>query len=238
MPMSGTHRRSHQIRYITPMIIWVAVLESVPSIEGENTRLHTKIGFAFFRGIQIAQRRNDCRERMTSKDNIIYYTITAVVFVGIVMCSLLFHTDGQLSMGDATNKEKQLVIDKINAFAPIINAITVLLSFGFVIWTTCFRKTRRNRIDELKVEVLEVVSTVKGHEDWIAAMGLSEIQGDAGIVNVKDLSNLLRSKYQKKKWYELLPVVLTELRNEGYHEPLGLSPMTKISTQPHKIIVR
>lgn len=154
------------------------------------------------------------------------------------MCSFLFHTNGQPSMGDATNEEKQLVIDKINAFAPIINAITVLLSFGFVIWTTCFRKTRRNRIDELKVEVLEVVSTVKGHEDWIAAMDLSEIQGDVGIVNVKDLSNLLRRKYQKKKWYELLPVVLTELRNEGYHEPLGLSPMTKISTQPHKIIVR
>ena len=154
------------------------------------------------------------------------------------MCSLLFYNSEQISNNSNANEREQTMIDKINAFAPIINAITVLLSFGFVIWTTCFRKTRRNRIDELKVEVLETVSTVKGHKDWVAAMNLSEIQGEAGIVNVKDLSNLLRRKYQKKKWYELLPVVLTELRNEGYHEPLGLSPMTKISTQPHKIIVR
>ena len=126
----------------------------------------------------------------------------------------------------------------LSAVSAVVNTFAVLVSLGLVIWTSFFRKTRRDRIDELKVEVLEVVSTVKGHKDWVAAMNLSEIQGEAGIVNVKDLSNLLRRTYQKKKWYELLPVVLTELRNEGYHEPLGLSPMTKISTQPHKIIVR
>ena len=126
----------------------------------------------------------------------------------------------------------------LSAVSAVVNTFAVLVSLGLVIWTSFFRKTRRDRIDELKVEVLEVVSTVKGHEDWVAAMNLSEIQGEAGIVKVKDLSNLLRRKYQKKKWYELLPVVLTELRNEGYHEPLGLSPMTKISTQPHEIIVK
>ena len=38
---------------------------------------------------------------MTSKENIIYYTITAVVFVGIVVCSLLFHKAGQLTNGDS-----------------------------------------------------------------------------------------------------------------------------------------
>ena len=32
------------------------------------------------------------------------------------------------------------MIAKINEFAPIINAITVLASLGFVIWTSCFRK--------------------------------------------------------------------------------------------------
>ena len=32
---------------------------------------------------------------MTSRDNIIYYTITAVIFVGIVVCFLLFHNAGQ-----------------------------------------------------------------------------------------------------------------------------------------------
>ena len=38
---------------------------------------------------------------MTSKGNIIYYTITTVVFVGIVVCSLLFHNPGQLTNGDS-----------------------------------------------------------------------------------------------------------------------------------------
>ena len=98
---------------------------------------------------------------------------------------------------------EQTMIDKINAFAPIINAITVLLSFGFVIWTTCFRKTRRDKIDELKLEVLKKVSNVKGHEDWIKAMDLSELQGREGIVIIKDLLKLLPKNYRKKKWYEL-----------------------------------
>ena len=124
------------------------------------------------------------------------------------------------------------MIARINEFAPIIEALSVFGSFFFVIWVTCFRKTRRDRIDELRIGVLEVVSTVKGHKEWVAAMDLSEIQGEAGIVNVKDLSNLLRRKYQKKKWYELLPVVLTELRNEGYHELLGVSATPMIIDRP------
>ena len=124
------------------------------------------------------------------------------------------------------------MIAKINAFAPIINALTVLFSFGFVIWTTCFRKTRRDKIDELKVEMLAVVSTVKGHEDWVKAMNVSENQG-----NVRYLSNLLGETYRKKKWYNLLPVALAELRNEGYHELLGVSATTKLFNQPMKIHV-
>ena len=121
------------------------------------------------------------------------------------------------------------MIDKINAFAPIINAITVLLSFGFVIWTTCFRKTRRNRIDELKVEVLEAVSTEKGHEDWVRTKGLSTA--------AENLSKVLGRKYHSKKWYDLLSVALVELRNEGYHELLGVSAATKRINQPMEIVV-
>ena len=124
---------------------------------------------------------------------------------------------------------EQTMIDKINAFAPIINAITVLLSFGFVIWTTCFRKTRRNRIDELKVEVLETVSTVKGHEDWVRTKELSTA--------AEDLSKMLGRKYHSKKWYDLLPVALVELRNEGYHDLLGVSATTKRINQPMEIFV-
>lgn len=127
---------------------------------------------------------------------------------------------------------EQSMIEKINEFAPIINALTVFFSFVFVIWTTCFRKTRRDRVDELKFELLRVVSTVKGREDWMKAIELYKIQGDADGINVKDLSNLLRSKYQKKKWYELLPLALTELRNEGYHEPLGMPPTPLMIDRP------
>ena len=130
---------------------------------------------------------------------------------------------------------EQSMIEKINDFSPIINALTVFLSFVFVIWATCFRQTRRDRIDELKVEVLGAVSTVKGREDWVEVVELSKIQGDVGGIPVKELSNLLRSKYQKKKWYDLLPIALTELRNEGYHEPLGLSATVKEINQPVRI---
>ena len=161
---------------------------------------------------------------MTSKDNIIYYTITRVVFIGIVMCFLLFHNSEQISNNSNANEKEQTMIDKINAFAPIINAITVLLSFGFVIWTTCFRKTRRDRIDELKVEVLETVSTVKGHEDWVRTKELSTA--------AENLSKVLGRKYHSKKWYDLLPVALVELRNEGYHQVLGISATPKTINQP------
>ena len=51
------------------------------------------------------------------------------------------------------NNEKQTMITKISALTPIINAITVLASFEFIIWTTCFRKTRQDRLDELKFEM-------------------------------------------------------------------------------------
>ena len=49
------------------------------------------------------------------------------------------------------------MVAKINEFAPIINAVAVLISTGFVIWTAC-RKTRRDRIDKLKEEMLILLS--------------------------------------------------------------------------------
>ena len=41
----------------------------------------------------------------------------------------------------------------ISAGSALISAIAVLISTFFVIWTTYFRKTRRDRIDELKIEM-------------------------------------------------------------------------------------
>ena len=56
---------------------------------------------------------------MTSKDNIIYYTLTAVVFVGIVVCSLLFHNPGQPTNGDS---ETGSMTENIIAFSPFLTA--------------------------------------------------------------------------------------------------------------------
>ena len=116
------------------------------------------------------------------------------------------------------------MIARINEFAPIIEALSVFGSFFFVIWVTCFRKTRRDRIDELKVEVLEAVSTEKGHEDWVRTKGLSTA--------AENLSKVLGRKYHSKKWYNLLPVALVELRNEGYHELLGVPATPMIIDRP------
>ena len=166
---------------------------------------------------------------MTTKDNIIYYTITAVVFIGIVVCSVWSQPN---TTNTEINEEKQGLVEVIAPYAPIINALAVLTSTFFIIWTTCFRKTRRDRIDELKVEVLAVVSTVKGHKDWITTINSSDFQGDS-----RDLSRLLGKTYQEKKWYNLLPVALVELRNEGYHELLGIPATPKQINQPLRIHV-
>ena len=62
---------------------------------------------------------------MTSKDNIIFYIITAVVFVGIVVCSLLFHNPGQPTNGDSDSGFMTII-----AFSPFVTAAaTVVLAF-------------------------------------------------------------------------------------------------------------
>ena len=41
----------------------------------------------------------------------------------------------------------------IEKYAAIISALSAFISTGIVIWVSCFRKTRRDRIDELKTEM-------------------------------------------------------------------------------------
>ena len=55
-------------------------------------------------------------------------------------------------------------------------------------------------------------------------------------IKVDGIAGLLGSKYKKKRWLWLIPVALSELRNEGYHQLLGMSATTKIINQPVKII--
>ena len=53
----------------------------------------------------------------------------------------------------------------------------------------------------------------------------------------ENLSKVLGRKYHSKNFYNLLPVALVELRNEGYHELLGFSAATKRIDQPMEIVV-
>ena len=60
---------------------------------------------------------------MTTRDNIIYYTITAVVFIGIVVCSLLFHNPEQSTNGDSERRFMAEIISTIvMATAAVVTA--------------------------------------------------------------------------------------------------------------------
>lgn len=86
----------------------------------------------------------------------------------------------------------------IRAVSALISAVAVLISTGFVIWTTCFRKTRRDRIDELKEEIqVSLERTV---------IQPSEIQS---------IFESLNSKYNKHEYKKLHHLALNELSSEN-----------------------
>ena len=87
----------------------------------------------------------------------------------------------------------------ISALSAFVSAIAVLVSTGFVIWTTCFRKTRRDRIDELKTEMRVYVSNNHGFDLY---------PQDAHTM----LENLSKSeKYGKDEYKDLYRPALHEL---------------------------
>ena len=164
---------------------------------------------------------------MTNRDNIIYYTITAVVFIGIMLCFLLFHNSGQVSNSSDKNEVNQSVIAKINQFAPIIEALSVFGSFGFVIWATCFRKTRRDRIDELKTEMQVLLSGKTGHKFF-----QNSYRDDINVVDAKnEFFNSLEPKFQKRKYKVLYRCAYDELTNEGKNNIVNLRRTLNQATQ-------
>ena len=75
----------------------------------------------------------------------------------------------------------------ISAGSALISALAVLVSTYFIIWTTYFRKTRRDRMDELKEEIQVMLS-----DGWA-----EKIIG--GTNNVEDLFKALKPQTQKKQ---------------------------------------
>ncbi|MXV85557.1 hypothetical protein F4Z98_19570, partial [Candidatus Poribacteria bacterium] len=67
---------------------------------------------------------------MTSKDNIIYYTITAVVFIGVVVYSLLFYNAGQPANGDS---ERENISTIVSAVSPFLTA-TATIVLALITW--------------------------------------------------------------------------------------------------------
>ena len=63
---------------------------------------------------------------MTSGNNIIFYTITAVIFVGIILCFILFHSSGQPSDSSETNEGNKSMIEILAPYAAIISAVAAL----------------------------------------------------------------------------------------------------------------
>ena len=91
----------------------------------------------------------------------------------------------------------------ISAGSALISAIAVLISTGVIIWTTCFRKTRRERIDELKIEMQILFS--KG---WASKI-IGNNQGEEQFYQALD------PKLEKNKYKALYQCAYDELGYEG-----------------------
>lgn len=123
----------------------------------------------------------------------------------------------------------------VSAGAAGISAVCALLTFVFYLFSR--KKSRREMVDILKLEILQVVSNVQGREAWITAAAISRQYEGGGVgPRIDRLASLLgiiyqsklksksnrKSKYQKDKWMAMLPIALEELKKEGYKDLLGL----------------
>ena len=91
----------------------------------------------------------------------------------------------------------------ISAVSALISAVAVLISTWFVIWTTCFRKTRRDRVDELKEEMQVLFS-----EGWDE----TKIRSRKAL---EEFFHKLSPKFQKTKYKRLHQCAFDELGYEG-----------------------
>ena len=89
----------------------------------------------------------------------------------------------------------------ISAFSAFVSMIMVIISTGFVIWTACFRKTRREKVDDLKFAILLLC-----YEE-----GRTEFTND----EIQEVLEKLEDKFQEEKYKKLHEFAVRELENEA-----------------------
>ena len=99
----------------------------------------------------------------------------------------------------------------ISAGSAIISAVAVFISTWFVIWTTYFRKTRRDRVDELKEEIQLSLSL-----DWADRIVVGEN-------DVEDFFKILKPKFQKTRYKLLHQWAYNELGYEGKNKAVNMA---------------
>ena len=114
----------------------------------------------------------------------------------------------------------------ISAGSAFISTVAVLISTGFIIWTTCFRKTRRDKIDELKVEMQILFS--EGWDD-------TKIRSNRAL---EDFYKELRPKFQKEKYKTLHQFAFDELGYEGKNEAFILLRAVRERYEKGRIVTR
>ena len=125
---------------------------------------------------------------------------------------------------------------RVSALAAAVSAFCALLTFLF-----SRKPSRRDMVDILKVEILQVVSSAQGKDIWTKMVSISGAYED-GVsgIRVDGIASLLsrnvenkfmytlkswfkiKSKYEREKWLWFIPVALEELKRENYQDLLGL----------------
>ena len=125
------------------------------------------------------------------------------------------------------------MLEMLTPYAPIISAgsafistVAVLVSTGLVIWTHFFRTTRRERIDELKVEMLVLFS-----EGW----DTTKVKTKSAL---EEFFQNLSPKFQKSKYKMLHQCAFDELGYEGKNEIFNLLKYIQQRYESGRIVTR
>ena len=95
----------------------------------------------------------------------------------------------------------------ISAGSALISTVAVLISTWFIIWTTCFRKTRRDKIDELKVEIQVLFSQITDE-------GFLDISNSNYRNDLDEHFQQLKPEFQKPEYKVLQHCAFGELVGE------------------------